>query len=340
MDGGVGTMRAAFFRKYGKSDVVEIGDLPRPQVGKKDVLIKVHAASVNPVDFKIRDGQLKPILKLRLPAILGNDLSGVVEEVGSEVTAFAPGDEVFARVDKDRIGTFAEYASVLMRNVARKPTNLSHVEAASLPLAGLTAWQALTDFGALGAGQKVLIHAGSGGVGTLAIQLAKHLGATVATTGGERNRALCERLGADLFVDYKTQRFEELLTRYDLVLDTLGGETRARSFAVLRKGGVLVTIHGAPTGKVGKELGVNAVLRLIFDFMNRDPRKRARELEVRYEYLYMRPDGEQLAMLGGLAERGILRPVIDKVFPLAEAKAALDYSESGHAVGKVVIEIK
>jgi len=332
-------MRAAFFRKYGKNDVVELGELPRPPVSSKDVLIRVQAASVNPVDFKIRDGQLRVIRRHPMPIILGNDLSGVVEEVGSEVTAFAAGDEVFARVDKDRIGTFAQYAVVLARHVARKPKNLSHAEAATIPLAGLTAWQALTDFGALGAGQKVLIHAGSGGVGTLAIQLAKHLGATVATTAGERNRALCERLGADLFVDYKTQRFEEMLTRYDLVLDTLGGETRMRSFGVLRPGGVLVTIHGAPTAKVGKELGINPVLRLVLDYMNRQPLRRARELGVRYEYLFMRPDGDQLAILASLCEREILRPVIDRVFPLAQAKEALAYSESGHAVGKVVVEI-
>jgi NADPH:quinone reductase-like Zn-dependent oxidoreductase len=333
-------MRAAFFRKYGTSDVVELGELPRPPVGAKDVLIQVHAASVNPVDFKIRGGQLRLLQSLRMPVILGNDVSGVVAEVGSEVTAFAPGDEVFARVDKDRVGAFAQYVVVLGRHVARKPTNLSHKEAASIPLAGLTAWQALTDFGALGAGQKVLVHAGSGGVGTLAIQLAKHLGATVATTAGERNRALCERLGAELVVDYKTQRFEEMLTRYDLVLDTVGGEARMRSLGVLRTGGVLVSIFGAPTAKVGKELGVNPVLRLALDFMNREPLRRARELGVRYEYLFMRPDGDQLLTLAGLCERGILRPVLDRVFPLDQVKDALAYVEAGHAVGKVVIEIE
>jgi NADPH:quinone reductase-like Zn-dependent oxidoreductase len=246
---------------------------------------------------------------------------------------------VFARVDKDRIGTFCDYAAVQARHVARKPKNLSHVEAASIPLVGLTAWQALTDFGSLGAGQKVLIHAASGGVGTVAIQLAKHLGVTVAVTAGGRNRELCEKLGADLFVDYKTQRFEELLTRYDLVLDTLGGETRLRSFPVLRPGGVMVSVAGVPTGKVGKELGLNPVLRLVLDFMNREPLRRARELGVRYEYLFMRPDGEQLAMLAALCERGVLRPIIDRVFPFAQAKEALAYTEAGHAVGKVVIDL-
>lgn len=332
-------MRAAFIRKYGKNDVVELGELPRPKVGSKDVLVKVRAASVNPIDFKQRDGQLRPIRSPRMPITLGSDLSGVVEEVGSEVTNFTVGQEVFARLDKDRTGAFAEYAVVQARHVAPKPKNVSHAEAASIPLVGLTAWQALTDFGAVGAGQKVLVHAASGGVGTLAIQLAKHLGATVAVTAGERNRALCERLGADLFVDYKTQRFEELLTRYDLVLDTVGGDTRMRSFAVLRPGGVLVTIAGAPTGKVGKELGVNPLLRLAFDFMNRAPISRARELGVRFEYLFMRPDGEQLGMLGSLAERGVLRPVIDRVFPFAQTKEALAYCEEGHAVGKVIIEV-
>lgn len=332
-------MRAAFIRKYGKNDVVELGELPRPAVGSKDVLIKVRAASVNPIDFKQRDGKLRVLRSPPMPITLGSDLSGVVEEVGSEATAFVPGEEVFARVDKDRTGAFAEYAVVQARHVARKPKTLSHIEAASIPLVGLTAWQALTDFGAVGAGQKVLVHAASGGVGTLAIQLAKHLGATVAVTAGERNRALCERLGADLFVDYKTQRFEELLTRYDLVLDTLGGETRMRSFAVLRPGGVIVSIAGVPTAKVGKEMGLNPVLRLALDFMNRAPLRRARELGVRYEYLFMRPDGAQLAMLADLCDRGVLRPVIDRVFPLSQTKEALAHCEAGHAVGKVVIEI-
>jgi NADPH:quinone reductase-like Zn-dependent oxidoreductase len=332
-------MRAAFIRKYGKNEVVELGELPRPPITSRDVLIKIHAASVNPVDFKLREGGLRLLRSPPMPIILGNDLSGVVAEVGSEVTTFVPGDEVFARVDKDRIGTFCDYAAVQARHVARKPKNLSHVEAAAIPLVGLTAWQALTDFGSLGAGQKVLIHAASGGVGTLAIQLAKHLGVTVAVTAGGRNRQLCEGLGADLFVDYKTQRFEELLTRYDLVLDTLGGETRLRSLPVLRPGGVLVTIAGAPTAKVGKELGVNALLRLAFDFMNREPLRRARELGVRYEYLFMRPDGEQLAMLAALCERGVLRPILDRVFPFTEVKEALAYSEAGHAVGKVVIDL-
>ncbi|MBP9655176.1 MAG: NADP-dependent oxidoreductase, partial [Rhodocyclaceae bacterium] len=201
-------MKAAFIRRYGGSDVVELGELPEPQAGPGELLVEVHAASVNPVDFKIRDGLLKPIIPFGFPLILGNDLSGTVKAVGAGVTRFRPGDAVFARMDKKRIGAFAEFAVVAEADAALKPANLSHIEAAAVPLAGLTAWQALFEIGGLKAGQKVLIHAGSGGVGSFAIQLARHAGATVATTAGARNAELVRSLGADIVIDYKSQRFE------------------------------------------------------------------------------------------------------------------------------------
>ena len=219
-------MQAAFIRKYGNNEVVEVGNLPTPQPGPSDLLIRVQAASVNPVDFKIRDGMLKTLLPYRFPLVLGNDLAGTVAGVGSAVTRFKKGDEIFARLDKQRIGSFAEYALVDESNAATKPANLRFDEASSIPLVGLTSWQALIDLARLSAGQKVLIHAGSGGVGTFAIQLAKYLGATVATTVGERNIELVRQLGADIVIDYRKQRFDAVLRDYDVVFDTLGEDTQ------------------------------------------------------------------------------------------------------------------
>jgi NADPH:quinone reductase-like Zn-dependent oxidoreductase len=213
-------MRAVRIHRYGGNDEVRLDDLPTPSPGPRDLLVRVRAASVNPVDFKIRDGKVKVLLPYRMPLTLGNDLSGVVEAVGNEVSRFRAGDAVFARLDKQRIGAFADYALVDEAAAAAKPARLGHVEAAAIPLVGLTAWQALRDLGRLERGQKVLIHAGSGGVGTFAIQLAKQLGATVATTASERNAALVRELGADVVIDYKTTRFEDAIADYDLVFDT------------------------------------------------------------------------------------------------------------------------
>ena len=223
-------MKAAVIHRYGKNDQVHIEEMAKPEPLQNDLLVSVRAASVNPVDFKIRAGELRQIVPYRLPLVLGNDLSGVVVSVGASVSRFKVGDEVFARLDKDRIGAYAEFALVRETAAAHKPAKLSHVEAASIPLVGLTAWQALVDIAKLSAGQSVLIHAGSGGVGTFAIQLAKHLGATVATTVGARNSDLVKALGADQIIDYKSQRFDELVKDVDVVFDTQGGDTLERSF--------------------------------------------------------------------------------------------------------------
>lgn len=333
-------MKAAFIRRYGGNAVVELGELPAPQAGPGELLVAVHAASVNPVDFKIRDGMLKMIVPFGFPLILGNDLSGVVRAVGAGVTRFRPGDAVFARMDKKRIGAFAELAVVAEADAAAKPANLSHVEAAAVPLAGLTAWQALFEIGGLAAGQKVLIHGGSGGVGTFAIQLARHAGATVATTVGARNAGLARGLGADVVIDYKAQRFEDVVSGYDLVFDTQAGDIRHRSFAVLRRGGVLVSIAGTPDGRLARQWGLNPLLGLLLDFLNRKTLRLAKQNGVRYEYLFMHPSGEQLAQIGRLLADGSLRPVIDKVFPLDQVREALACSEAGHATGKVVVEVK
>ena len=332
-------MKAAFIRHYGNNDAIEISHQPMPAIGPHDVLIKVHAASINPVDYKIRDGDLKVILPLKFPLILGNDCSGEVEKIGTDVRAFKPGDAVYARVDKDRIGTFAEYAVAAESSIALKPNNLSYIEAASIPLVGLTAWQALIDIGKLTSGGKVLVHAGSGGVGTFAIQLAKHWGATVATTASARNADLLKQLGADIVIDYKTQRFEEMLSDYDLVFDTQAGETQQRSFSVLKRGGTLVTIAGMPTAEIGREWDVNFLVRMVMAWSNRTSTKLARERGINFKYLFMHPSGEQLREIAKLIESGVIKPLIDKVFDLDHLRDALAYSESGRVVGKVVVEI-
>jgi alcohol dehydrogenase len=332
-------MRAAFIRHYGNNDAIEISDQPIPNVGAQDVLIRVRAASVNPVDYKIRDGQLKTMIALKFPLILGSDCAGVVEKCGVDVRNFKPGDAVYARLEKERIGSYAEFAVANETSVALKPANFDFKQAAAIPLAGLTAWQALIDIGKLKAGQKVLIHAGSGGVGTFAIQIAKHLGAFVATTCSARNVDLMKSLGADVVIDYKAQKFDSLLSDYDLVFDTLSGETQHRSFSILKRGGTLVTIAGIPTAEFGREWGVNPIVRMFLSLKNRTSTKLALAGGVNFKYLFMHPSGDQLREITKLAEAGKLKPVLDKSFDLDHIRDALNYSESGRAVGKVIITL-
>lgn len=330
-------MKAFALDRYGGPDVLALRDFPEPEPGPTDLLVEVRAASVNPVDFKIRSGGVKVLVKDRFPLVLGCDCSGVVLRVGDRVTKFAPGDEVFARLRKERIGTFAERTLIDESVAAKKPTNLTHPEAASIPLVGVTSWQALVEIGKLGKGQRVLIHAGSGGVGTFAIQLARHLGATVATTASAKNRELLTRLGAHQVVDYKTERFEDVVAPCDVVFDTQGGETLERSFVVLKPGGVVVTVGGKPDAKFGKAWGLNPVLVLALRFMMRKVTRLAKEKNAHFEYLFMRPDGEQLAAIGALLESGTIVPVLDRIFPFAATKEAVAYVEAGRSVGKVVI---
>ena len=330
-------MKAQAIRAY--KAPLELMDLPRPEVGPEDVLIKVRAASVNPVDYKIRDGGVKVMIRYAFPLILGNDLAGDVEAVGSKVTRFKVGDAVYARLDKGRIGAFAEFAVVRESSSAKKPQSLDYEQAASLPLVGLTAWQALVDLARLGAGQKVLIHAGSGGVGTFAIQLAKHLGAYVTTTTSARNHALVKSLGADVAIDYKTTRFEDVAQRQDVVFDTQAGDTLLRSFDALEPGGVVVTIGGKPDGKFARAWGLSLPLVWILTFLNRKIDAAARKKNARFEYLFMHASGEQLEKIGALVDQGIIKPVVDKVFPLEATADAIAYVESGRAVGKVVVRI-
>jgi len=315
---------------------VRIEDVPRPVPGDGDLLVQVRAASVNPVDLKIRDGQLKVLTPYQMPLTLGNDLSGTVVEGG---TRFKPGDEIYARLDKDRIGAFAEYALVRESAAALKPARLSHIEAASIPLVGLTSWQSMVEIGKVGPGSRVLIHAGSGGVGTFAIQLAKHLGAWVATTAGARNLDLVRSLGADQAIDYRAQEFDTVLSDLDFVLDTQGGETLLRSFSTVKRGGCIVSIGGLPDAKFARAWGLNPFLVLALRFMSRKETRLSRRAGVRYEYLFMRASGDQLARIAELIDGGIIRPVIDKTYRLDQIGAALAYSESGRATGKVVISI-
>jgi alcohol dehydrogenase len=330
-------MKAITIRRY--KAPMEVMELPRPEPGPGDLLVRVRAAGVNPLDHKIRDGAVKVLLSYSFPLILGTDLAGDVEAIGPGITRFKPGDAVYSRLDHDRIGAFAEYALVRESAAARKPARLDYMQAASLPLVGLTAWQALIELARLRAGQKVLIHAGSGGVGTFAIQLAKHLGAQVATTAGARNHALVKSLGAEVVIDYRTTRFEAVARDQDAVLDTQGGDTLLRSFEVVKPGGVVVTIGGRPDGKFARAWGLSLPLVWILAFLNRKVDRLARERRVRFEYLFMRASGEQLERIGALVDRGVIKPVLDRTFPLEAAAEAVSYLESGRAVGKVVIRV-
>lgn len=333
-------MKAFFIERYGSKHPGRIGQLPEPEVRDDDVLVQIHAASVNVLDTKLRQGEFKLILPYRLPLILGNDLAGVVVRVGSKVRRFKPGDEVYARPDQARIGTFAERIAVSERALAPKPANLSMEQAASIPLVGLTAWQALVETAKLKQGQKVLIHAGSGGVGTIAIQLAKHLGAFVATTTGTGNVEWVKALGADLVIDYRTQDFETLVHGYDVVLNSLGKDVLEKSLRVLKPGGQLISISGPPDRDFAVQQGLSWPLRQVIGLLSGGIRRKAGRHGVRYAFLFMTANGDQLRALGALIEAGIVTPVVDRVFALDAAAQALAYVGSGRAKGKVVVKVE
>lgn len=332
-------MKAFLIDRYGKKETGHIDDVPTPALRDDDVLIRVHAASVNALDTKIRRGEFKLILPYRLPLILGNDLAGTVERVGAGVSQFKPGDEVYARPDDDRIGTFAEFIAVSAASVALKPHNLTMVEAASLPLVALTAWQALVETAQLKPGQKVFIQAGSGGVGTVAIQLAKHLGAFVATTTSTPNVAWVKDLGADVVIDYRQQDFATALRDYDVVLNSLGKEELERSLQILKPGGHLISISGPPTPAFATARGLAWPLKQVMRLLSRGIRSKAKQKGVTYTFVFMRADGAQLSTIASLVESGAIVPVIDRVFPFEETQGALAYVESGRAKGKVVVEL-
>jgi NADPH:quinone reductase-like Zn-dependent oxidoreductase len=333
-------MKAFIIDRYGKKEIGRMTEMPEPELRDDDVLIQVHAASVNALDSKIRSGEFKLILPYRLPLILGNDVAGTVIRVGPRVSRFKPGDEVYARPDQDRIGAFAERIAVKEASLARKPANLSMEEAASLPLVALTAWQVLVETARLKQGQKVLIQAGSGGVGTIAIQLAKHLGAFVATTTSTGNAEWVKALGADVVIDYKTQDFATELRDYDVVLNSLGSDELEKSLRLLKPGGHLVSISGPPTPEFAAGQGLAWPLKQVLRLLSHGIRKKARRRGVTYAFVFMRAEGDQLREITSLIESGFIRPIVDRVFPLDATADALAYVDQGRAKGKVIVKVK
>lgn len=333
-------MKAFILDQYKKKGALRFGDMPEPVLREDDVLVEIHAASLNPLDSKIRDGEFKPLLPYRTPVILGHDVAGTVVRVGSNVRYFKPGDEIYARPRDGRIGTFAEFIAMNEADVALKPKNLTMEEAASIPLVGLTAWQVLIERAGLKKGQKVLVHAGSGGVGTIAIQLAKHLGATVATTTSTANVDLVKSLGADVVIDYKKQDFEKVLSGYDVVLNSLNGDTLQKSLNVLKPGGKLISISGPPDPSFAKELGLNWFLQQVMRLLSFGIRRKAKGRQINYLFLFMRASGEQLSQITSLIEAGIIRPVMDRAFPFEATNEALAYIETGRSKGKVVVKLR
>lgn len=332
-------MKAFIVDRYKKNGALRFGEMPEPELQDDDVLVEIHAAGLNPIDSKIRDGEFKLFLPYRPPFILGHEFAGTVMKVGPEAKRFKPGDEVYARPRDFRIGAFAPFIAVNEADVALKPKNLTMNEAASLPLVGLTAWQALVEVGKVRPGQKVFIQAGSGGVGTFAIQLAKHQGATVATTTSGKNIELAKSLGADVVIDYTRQDFETLLSGYDLVLNSQDSKTLDKSLRILKPGGQLISISGPPDPAFAEKLGMNLFLKLLMRVLSRRTRKTAESLGVGYSFLFMRADGRQLGEIASLVESGVIRPVIDRVLPFENTAQALAYVESGRTRGKVVVNM-
>ncbi|MEO6004667.1 MAG: NADP-dependent oxidoreductase [Opitutus sp.] len=309
------TMKAACIYSYGGPEVLVYEDAPRPHPGAGEVLVRIHAAGINPVDWKIREGHLKEMLHHTLPLVLGWDLSGVVESLGSGLTRLKAGDEVFSRPDISRDGAYAEFIVVKESELALKPKSVDHIHAAAMPLAGLTAWQTLFDAGGLAAGQRILIHAAAGGVGHLAVQLAKWKGALVIGTAAARNHAFLRELGVDQVIDYTTERFEDVVQPVDVVLDTMGGDTQERSWKVLKPGGILISIISPPKAEVAAKHGV------------------------RQAFVFTQPNATQLGEIAKLADAEKLKVIVETVLPLSDATRGQELSERGHGRGKIVLRV-
>jgi NADPH:quinone reductase-like Zn-dependent oxidoreductase len=333
-------MNAFIVTRYGKKEKLQLKQIADPVVNENDILVQVHFAGVNLLDSKIRNGEFKMILPYKTPFTPGHDVSGVVTKVGSKVSQFKVGDEVYARPADHRIGAFAELIAIHEKDAALKPKNISMEEAASIPLVGLTVWQALIEKANLKKGQKVFIQAGSGGVGTFAIQLAKHLGATVATTTSSANIDLVKSLGADIVIDYRKDDFETILTNYDVVLNSQDAKTLEKSLRILKPGGKLISISGPPDPEFAKEIGAPWFVKLIMRLLSAKVRKKAKRLKVDFSFLFMRAQGKQLSQITSLIDAGVIKPVMDRVFPFEQTNEALAYVEAGRAKGKVVIKIK
>lgn len=334
-------MKAFIVKKYGKKETLHLTDVSEPTIKENEVLVQIHSAGVNLLDSLVRNGEFKIFLPYKTPFINGHDMAGVVTKVGAKVSKFKVGDEVYSRVGDHRIGTFAEQIAVQENDLALKPTNLSMEEAASIPLVGLTVWQALIEIANLKKDQKVFIQAGSGGVGTFAIQLAKHLGAYVATTTSSANTALVKELGADLVIDYKTQDFATILKDYDVVLHSnREAKVLEDSLKILKPGGTLITLTGPPTAELAKEIGLAWPFQVIMNLLSFSARRIAKKQNVNFKFLFMRADGKALGEITKLIEAGIIKPIVDKVFSFEQTNEALTYVETGRAKGKVVIKVK
>ena len=328
-------MKAFIVEKYGK-DGLRAAQVPDPTVGPRDVLVRVSAASINPLDKMVRNGEFKLLLRYKPPFVLGHDLAGIVTQVGADVLGFTVGDEVYARPRDLRIGALAEFIAIDHADIALKPKSLTMEESAAVPLVALAAWQALTELAQVKPGQKVLIHAGAGGLGSTVIQLAKHLGAYVATTAHGKDEEKVRDLGANEVVDYTKANFAELLSGYDVVLDSLGGDNLAKSLTVLKSGGLAISVVGPPDAAFAAQIG-RPLLKPAMALMSRKVRARARKLGVRYSFFFMRADGEQLKTLAALYDTGVLRPVLDRTFPFDQTLEAMAFVEQGRAKGKIIV---
>lgn len=334
-------MKAYIIEKYSKKEKLRFTQTAEPIAKENEVLVQIHAAGINLLDSMIKKGEFKVFLPYKTPIINGHDMAGTVVKVGPGVKKFKIGDEVYSRVGDYRIGTFAEYIAVNVSDLSLKPKNLTMEEAGSIPLVGLTAWQALVEIANVKKGQKVFVQAGSGGVGTFAIQLAKHLGAYVATTTSAKNIDLVKGLGADWVIDYKTQEFSNLLKDYDVVLHSNREKiVLEQSLGILKKGGQLISLVGPPTPEFAQEIGLPWYLKLVTKFLSSSARKKAKKLNVSFKFLFMRAEGNQLGEITKLIEAGIIKPVIDKVFPFEQTNEALSYVETGRSKGKVVVKVK
>jgi len=330
-------MKAAYISRYGNIDDVQVSEQPKPSLSEDAVLVKVHAASINPLDIRVLEGEFKAILPVKFPFILGSDFAGTVVEVGSNVTQFKAGDEVYAKIDLN--GAFAEHTVVQQSSLALKPQNISMELAASLPLVALTAWQALVEIAKVQPGQKVLIHAGSGGVGSIAIQLAKSLGAIVATTTSGKNTRWVRELGADIIIDYKTADFEQELKDYDVVLDTQGGKTLEKSLNVVKRGGRIISISGPPDQAFAEAVNPNRFLKCVIPLLSWSIRHKAKKRGITYSFLFMQPNGQQLSKISELVEAGKIKPIVDQTYDFAQIKEAFQYVNTGRSKGKVVLKI-
>ena len=332
-------MKALILKRYGKPDQLTIAEVPRPTIKPDEILVQIHAVGLNPIDYLIPKGAFKPIIKLQLPATMGSDLAGIVVEVGSRVTLFKLGDSVFASIFDLGTGSLAEFAAVPEIVAAIKPENLDFVQAASIPMVGLTSWQALKERAELKPGQKVFIPAGSGGIGTFAIQLAKYLGAKVATTTSKGNLGLVRSLGADEMIDYKNQAFENVLKDYDVVLGTIRGDGIEKSLQILKPNSRVISLIGPPDAAFARARGMNSIMKFVFGLISSKIIRHAKKRGIEYSFLFVHPDGRQLTEISKLLETGHIHPVIDKVFPFDKTKEALTYLEEGRAKGKVVVQI-